>query len=166
MIDADVIAREVVQPGTPGLAAVTAAFGPEVIRPDGRLDRDKLGGIVFADPALLARLNSIIHPLVRERMAGLERLAAAEPAGAPVIVVHDVPLLAENGLAGQYDVVVVVDAPPRTQIERLTRGRDMTREQAQARMAAMASVSRLDRVRSRSWGGAVGGCSLVIRPQN
>jgi dephospho-CoA kinase len=133
VIDADMIAREVVEPGTEGLAEVVAAFGPEVLTPDGRLDRARLGDIVFADPALRARLNAIVHPRVGARMAELERGASG------AVVVHDVPLIAENSRAGAYDVVVVVDAPPKVQAERLVRYRGMTREQARARMAAQAS---------------------------
>jgi dephospho-CoA kinase len=133
VIDADLIAREVVEPGTEGLAEVVAAFGPEVLTPDGALDRARLGDIVFADPELRSKLNAIVHPRVARRMAELERAA-----GPGVIVVHDVPLIAENGRAGAYDVVVVVDAPPKIQAERLGRRRGMTREQARARMAAQA----------------------------
>ncbi len=134
VIDADAIAREVVAPGTDGLAEVTQEFGPEVLRPDGELDRPRLGDIVFADPQLRGKLNAIIHPRVGARMAELE-----QGAGPGAIVVHDVPLIAENGLADAYDLVVVVDVPPRIQIERLVRHRGMTREQARARMAAQAS---------------------------
>ncbi|MEW2247290.1 dephospho-CoA kinase [Streptomyces sp. NPDC014776] len=134
LIDADRIAREVVEPGTPGLAAVVETFGPEVLTADGRLDRPKLGSIVFADPAKLAALNAIVHPLVGARSRELEQ-AAAEDA----VVVHDVPLLTENGLAPLYDVVVVVDASPATQLDRLVRLRGMTEEDARARMAAQAS---------------------------
>lgn len=134
IIDADAIAREVVAPGTPGLTAVTQEFGTGVLRADGRLNREGLGEIVFADPAKLESLNKIVHPLVGQRMAELERSAGPES-----IVVHDVPLIAENDLAGGYDLVVVVDAPPHVQIERLTRQRGMSAEQARARMAAQAS---------------------------
>ena len=134
VVDADAIAREVVEPGTDGLAEVVAAFGREVLLPDGRLDRARLGDVVFGDPEARRRLNAIVHPLVGQRMAELDQAA-----GPDAIVVHDVPLIAENGRSDAYDMVVVVDAPPRTQIERLTRSRDMTREQAQARMAAQAS---------------------------
>jgi dephospho-CoA kinase len=134
VIDADAVAREVVAPGTRGLAEVVAAFGPGVLRPDGSLDRPRLGEIVFADPGLLARLNAIVHPKVAARMSELEQAA-----GTAGIVVHDVPLIAENGLAGAYDVVVVVDAPRRAQEDRLMRHREMTREQATARIAAQAS---------------------------
>jgi dephospho-CoA kinase len=134
LIDADEVAREVVAPGTPGLAEVIAAFGPGVLRPDGSLDRTRLGEMVFADAELRARLNAIVHPRVGARMSELEQ--AAGDAG---IVVHDVPLIAENDLAGAFDVVVVVDAPRRAQVDRLTRRRGMTREQATARIAAQAS---------------------------
>ncbi|MFF0697586.1 dephospho-CoA kinase [Streptomyces tendae] len=134
LIDADRIAREVVVPGTPGLAAVVAAFGEDVLAEDGTLDRPKLGSIVFADPDRLAVLNGIVHPLVGERSRALEE-AAAEDA----VVVHDVPLLTENGLAPLYDLVVVVDADPATQLDRLVRLRGMTEQDARARMAAQAT---------------------------
>jgi dephospho-CoA kinase len=134
IIDADQIAREVVAPQTAGLAAVIEAFGPGVLGSDGALDRVVLGDIVFADQQKLATLNSIVHPLVGARMRELE-----EAAGPGSVVVHDVPLIAENGLADAYDLVVVVDVPPRIQLDRLVRLRGMSREQAQARMAAQAS---------------------------
>ena len=134
LIDADRIAREVVEPGTPGLAAVVEAFGQEVLAADGSLDRPRLGSIVFADPDRLAVLNSIVHPLVGARSRELEQ-AAAEDA----VVVHDVPLLAENGLAPLYDVVIVVDASPETQLDRLVRLRGMTEQDARARMVAQAT---------------------------
>src|SRR5262249_35634486 len=134
VIDADLIAREVVAPGTDGLAEVIAAFGPGVLGPDGALDRVALGDVVFADEQKLARLNSIVHPLLAVRMREVE-----DAAGAGSVIVHDVPLIAENGLASRYDLVVVVDVPPRIQLDRLVRLRGMTREQAQARMAAQAT---------------------------
>ncbi|NBE54328.1 dephospho-CoA kinase [Streptomyces boluensis] len=134
LIDADRIAREVVEPGTPGLAAVVEAFGPDILAPDGSLDRPRLGAVVFADPERLATLNSIVHPLVGARSAELEAAA-----GADSVVVHDVPLLAENGLAPLYDLVVVVDAAPATQLDRLVRLRGTTEEDARARMAAQAT---------------------------
>ncbi|MGW2557090.1 dephospho-CoA kinase [Streptomyces sp. NPDC001635] len=134
LIDADRIAREVVAPGTPGLAAVADAFGAGVLAPDGSLDRPKLGSVVFADPEKLAVLNAIVHPLVGARSRELE---AAAPEDA--VVVHDVPLLAENALAPLYDVVVVVDASPATQLDRLVRLRGMTEGDARARMAAQAT---------------------------
>jgi dephospho-CoA kinase len=137
VIDADSIAREVVEPGTPGLAAVVEEFGAGIVLDDGTLNRDKLAGIVFADPQRLARLNAIVHPLVGRRA---EELTAAAPGDA--IVVYDVPLLAENDLAGAYHVVVVVDAPEQTQIRRLLLRRSMTEKAARARIAAQASRER------------------------
>ncbi|MFD0304817.1 dephospho-CoA kinase [Streptomyces sp. NPDC127119] len=134
LIDADRIAREVVAPGTPGLAAVIDAFGKEVLAADGTLDRPKLGSIVFADPDRLAVLNSIVHPLVGARSRELEEAASADS-----VVVHDVPLLTENGLAKLYDLVIVVDAATETQLDRLVRLRGMTEADARARMAAQAT---------------------------
>ncbi|MFE8951679.1 dephospho-CoA kinase [Streptomyces althioticus] len=134
LIDADRIARQVVEPGTPGLAAVVDAFGEEILAEDGSLDRPRLGALVFNDPEKLATLNSIVHPLVGARSRELEE-AAPEDA----VVVHDVPLLTENGLAPLYDVVIVVDASPETQLDRLTRLRGMSEGDARARMAAQAT---------------------------
>jgi dephospho-CoA kinase len=138
VIDADVAAREVVAPGTPGLARVAETFGADVLRPDGALDRERLGAVVFRDAALRAKLNAIVHPLVADWMAAAER-AAADAAHGDSIVVHDVPLLAENRRAGDFDVVVVVDVPPELQVERLVSQRGMAPDQARARMAAQAS---------------------------
>jgi len=134
VIDADQVAREVVAPGTPGLDEVVAAFGPGVLRPDGSLDRALLGEIVFSDPALRGKLNAIVHPRVGERMREIE-----ETAGEQDVVVHEIPLLAENGLAGAFDVVVVVDAPPAVQVERLVSIRGLTESHALARMSAQAT---------------------------
>ncbi|MDX3487199.1 MULTISPECIES: dephospho-CoA kinase [unclassified Streptomyces] len=131
LIDSDRIAREVVEPGTPGLAAVVEEFGPGVLTAEGTLDRPALGALVFADAGRLAALNAIVHPLVGARAAERER-AAPEDA----VVVHDVPLLTENGLAPLYDLVVVVDATVETQLERLVTLRGMTESDARARMAA------------------------------
>ncbi|MFI2912110.1 dephospho-CoA kinase [Streptomyces sp. PDY-4] len=134
LIDADRIAREVVEPGTPGLAAVVDAFGEEILTADGALDRPKLGSLVFADPEKLAVLNAIVHPLVGARSRELEEAAAVD-----AVVVHDVPLLTENGLAPLYDLVIVVDASPETQLDRLVDRRGMTAQDARARMAAQAT---------------------------
>lgn len=134
LVDADAVAREVVEPGTPGLAAVTEEFGEEILRPDGSLDRDRLGTIVFADEQRRARLNAIVHPLVGTRMQEL-----VEDAPDDAIVVYDVPLLTENDLAGVYDLVVVVDAPVEEQVRRLTELRGMTEEAARARIAVQAT---------------------------
>jgi dephospho-CoA kinase len=137
LIDADVAAREVVVPGSPGLAQVAAAFGEEVLRPDGSLSRERLGEIVFGDPGLRAKLNAIVHPLVREWMQAAERTAVQ--ANGDAIVVHDVPLLAESRGTAGFDVVIVVDVPPELQVERLVRLRGMAAGQARARIAAQAS---------------------------
>ena len=134
LIDADVAARAVVAPGTPGLARIAAAFGEQVLAADGSLDRERVAAIVFSDPARLAELNGIVHPLVGEWMAAAE--ASAPP---DAIVVHDVPLLAENHLAGQYDLVIVVDVPPDVQLTRLVAERGMAEQQARERMAAQAT---------------------------
>lgn len=138
IIDADVAAREVVVPGSRGLAQIAAVFGDSVIGPNGSLNRERLGEIVFGDPSLRARLNAIVHPLVREWMGAAER-TAVEAAQQPPVVVHDVPLLAESRGKGGFDAVIVVDAPPEVQVERLVTQRGMTPDQARARMAAQAS---------------------------
>jgi dephospho-CoA kinase len=137
LIDADLVAREVVEPGTPGLAAVVAEFGDDVLLPDGSLDRERLGSIVFADAGRRAALNAIVHPLVGLRMRELDEAAPPD-----AVVVYDVPLLTENDLAGMYDTVVVVDAPVETQVARLVGARGMTEEAARARIAAQATRER------------------------
>jgi dephospho-CoA kinase len=134
IVDADVVAREVVAAGTEGLARIAAEFGPTVLSPDGALDRDRMAAIVFADPAARERLNAIVHPLVRARTEAL--VAAAAPG---TVVVNAVPLLVEVGLAGSFDLVVVVDVPPEVQLDRLVRLRGMSPEDAEARIAAQAS---------------------------
>ncbi|GAA4189955.1 dephospho-CoA kinase [Microbispora amethystogenes] len=140
VVDADKIAREVVEPGTPGLAQIVAAFGEGVLRPDGTLDRERLGSIVFADTEKLRILNGIVHPKVGERSEQLQREAPDD-----AVVVYDVPLLAENNLAPLYDVVIVVDTPDDVRLERLLRSRGMSEADARARIAAQAS--REDRLR-------------------
>jgi dephospho-CoA kinase len=134
VIDADLVARQVVEPGTEGLAAVAAAFGPGVLAADGRLDRPALARIVFTDEAARARLNGLLHPLIRARVAA--RIAAAPPG---TVVVQDVPLLAETGQAGSFDLVVVVETPQRLRIERLARDRGMPAEEARSRMGTQAT---------------------------
>src|SRR5690242_3413632 len=134
IVDSDLIAREVVAPGTDGLRAVVAEFGPEVLQPDGSLDRPALGRLVFGHPERLAALNAIVHPLVRARSAELEAAAGPED-----VVVHDVPLLAENGLAPLYQQVLVVDVPDGIRLDRLVRLRGMAADEAEARMAAQAT---------------------------
>jgi dephospho-CoA kinase len=133
IVDADRIAREVVEPGTPGLAAVVDAFGEQVLAADGSLDRPALAAVVFSDPAARARLDAIVHPLVRRRSA---ELVAAAPAGA--VVVNDVPLLVETGQAASFDVVLVVEADPEIRVARLVQ-RGLTEDDARARIASQAS---------------------------
>jgi dephospho-CoA kinase len=134
VIDADLLAREVVAPGSEGLAAVVEAFGPTVLTATGELDRPALGAVVFADEAARGRLEAIIHPLVRARGAELEAAAPAE-----AVVVHDIPLLAETGQADAFDAVVVVDVPVEVQMERMVRLRGMSPQEAQSRIAAQAT---------------------------
>lgn len=136
VVDADVVAREVVEPGTPGLAAVVAVFGDTVLRPDGGLDRDALGRLVFADHDARRRLNGIVHPLIGERTAELAALAAERGSA---VLVHDVPLLVEGGLAPAYHLVLVVEAPIAARLHRLTVVRGMSEDDARARIAVQAS---------------------------
>jgi dephospho-CoA kinase len=133
VIDSDRLAREVLAPGTPGLAAVVDRFGVDLLNADGSLDRARLAAVVFADSAALADLNAIVHPQVAERTAQL--MAAAGP---DAVVVHDVPLLVENGLAGRYDAVVVVEAPLPQRLSRL-QARGLDAEAARSRIAVQAS---------------------------
>lgn len=133
VVDSDILAREVVAPGTSGLAAVVEAFGPDVVGADGGLDRAALGAVVFSDADARSRLNAIVHPLVAARSA--ERYAQVPP---DRVVVFDVPLLVENGLAPSYDVVVVVEAASAVRVERL-QARGLTEPQARARMSAQAT---------------------------
>lgn len=133
ILDADVAAREVVAPGTDGLAAVLVEFGDAVLAPDGSLDRAALAAVVFADPDRRTALNAIVHPRVRAWMA--ERAVAA-PEGS--VVVQDVPLLVESGLASLFELVVVVDAANVVRVARLVRDRGMTEQEASARIAAQA----------------------------
>lgn len=134
VIDADLLAREVVGAGTPGLQEVVEAFGSEVLTGEGVLDRPAMGRIVFADEDARRRLEAIIHPRVRARGNALER--AAEPGA---VIVHDIPLLAETGQAENFDAVVVVDVPVETQVERMVALRGLTEEEAWARVGAQAS---------------------------
>ncbi|ALV43536.1 dephospho-CoA kinase [Pseudarthrobacter sulfonivorans] len=134
LVDADALARDVVEPGTPGLASVVEAFGAEMLDGDGRLDRARLGSVVFGNPSQLAVLNGIVHPLVRQAAAGI---IAAAPAGA--IVVQDIPLLVETGQGSGFHLVLVVDAPDDVRIARMLEHRGMTADEARSRMAAQAS---------------------------
>ena len=133
IIDADVLAREVVEPGTPALAAILDRFGMGVLK-DGQLDRARLAEIVFADPIARRDLEQIVHPAVRARAAELER-AASDAA----VVVHVIPLLVETGQREDFDLVVIVDADHETQIQRLMSRNGFTRAEAESRIAAQAS---------------------------
>ncbi|MBD3779269.1 MAG: dephospho-CoA kinase [Micrococcales bacterium] len=137
VIDYDVLAREAVAPGTPGLAEVVEAFGDGVLAPDGTLDRPALATVVFADPGARERLNAVVHPVVRRLAAEREAAAAAADAGA--VVVHDIPLLVESGYAGSFHLVVLVQAPALLRAERLVRTRGMDRAEAERRIAAQAT---------------------------
>jgi dephospho-CoA kinase len=134
VIDADALAREVVEPGTDGLAAVVAEFGAQVLDGSGRLNRPALARVVFGDEAARGRLNAIVHPRIRARAA--ELIAAAPPG---TVVVQDVPLLVETGQADRYDLVVVVEAAEELRVRRLARDRGMPAEEVRARMAAQAT---------------------------
>ncbi|MDQ0821152.1 dephospho-CoA kinase [Arthrobacter sp. V4I6] len=134
LVDADALAREVVEPGSSGLARVVEAFSSGILTPDGHLDRPRLGALVFGDPERLAVLNGIVHPLVRERAAAL---VAGAPAGA--VVVQDIPLLVETGQGSHFHLVLVVDAPDAVRVQRMVQHRHMTEEDAHARMSAQAS---------------------------
>jgi dephospho-CoA kinase len=133
IIDADVLAREVVEPGTPALAAIVERFGPQILS-DGQLDRSRLAEMVFADPVARRDLERIVHPAVRARAAELER--AADPAA---VVVHVIPLLVETGQQEDFDVVVTVDVDHETQIRRLMARNGFSLAEAESRIAAQAS---------------------------
>jgi dephospho-CoA kinase len=134
VVDADVLAREVVAPGSEGLAEIVRAFGSDVLAESGALDRPAMARRVFGDDEARRRLEAIIHPRVRRRAAEIE--ASADGAA---IVVHAIPLLVETGQAGRFDQVVVIDVPEELQMRRLTRTRDMDEEEARSRIAAQAS---------------------------
>ncbi len=138
VIDADQVAREVVRPGTPALAEIAAAFGPEVIRADGSLDRERLGRIVFADPRARARLNAIVHPRVHDEVE--RRFAEARRRDPGGLVVYDVPLLFETGSEGRFDLVVVVFAPPEVQQARLMARDGLDPVQARRRVDAQMGI--------------------------
>jgi dephospho-CoA kinase len=132
VFDADVLAREAVEPGTPGHDAVVERFGPNVLLPGGALDREALGSIVFADPAARRDLDAIVHPEVRRLFAeGCERYR-----GTDAVVVFGAPLLVETGMHTAFDVLIVVAAPVEQQVERLLRDRAMPEAAIRARIDA------------------------------
>jgi len=134
VIDADVLSREVVAPGTEGLAEVVAAFGTEVLAADGSLDRPALGKLVFGDEPARRRLESIIHPRVRARSSEILSTAPDD-----AVVVNDIPLLVETGQAKNFPLVIVVLAAEDVRVARLVRDRGMTEDDARARIAAQAT---------------------------
>ncbi|MFD5600552.1 dephospho-CoA kinase [Leucobacter sp. NPDC058333] len=137
-LDADVLAREAVAPGSPGLDRVVARFGAELLNADGSLDRAALGAVVFGDAAALADLNAIVHPEVRRLFA--ERVAAVTAADPEAIVVYEVPLLVETAARDEaWDLVVVAEADEDTRVERMVRLRGMTEADARQRIARQAS---------------------------
>lgn len=137
VVDADRVAREVVEPGTPALAQIAEAFGPGVIAADGSLDRPALGAIVFSDEDARLRLNAITHPAVLR--TSTERFRAAGEADPDAIVVYDVPLLVESSNAYPFDLVVVAHASAGTRIQRLVELRGMDEGEARRRVGAQAT---------------------------
>lgn len=137
VIDADVLAREAVAPGSPGLRQVVDAFGAEMLRSDGTLDRKRLGALVFRDAQARQRLNAIVHPIVRRRMQ--EEIDRAQAAGLRAVVL-DIPLLFESGLDGICDRVWVVYVDPQTQLERLMQRDGLSEAEARLRLEAQLPV--------------------------
>ncbi|MDO4259350.1 MAG: dephospho-CoA kinase [Actinomycetaceae bacterium] len=140
LADADAIAREVVQVGTPGLAAVAKRFGPTVIDDRRGLDRAALAQIIFGDPQAKADLEAILHPRIAERSAQI--LSSAAPGE---LAIYDVPLLVETNMAAQFDAVIMVDAPQDVRLDRLVQ-RGLERSEAERRMAAQASRAEREKV--------------------
>jgi dephospho-CoA kinase len=132
LIDADKVAREVVEPGQPALQEIAATFGPDVLLPDGRLDRPKLAGIIFADPAERAKLDAITHPRIRARMDEEVKARRSEPG----VLIVDIPLLFENDRAKSVERVIVVWVDPQTQLLRLRQRDGLSAEAARQRVAA------------------------------
>jgi len=137
VVDADRIAREVVEPGTPALARIAEEFGDSVIASDGSLDRAALGALIFESPEKRAALNAITHPAVGARSK--ELFAAAAAADPDAIVVYDVPLLVDAGRTDEFDVIVVVNASTETRISRMIELRGMTRDEAMHRINSQAT---------------------------
>jgi len=144
VIDADLLARQVVQPGSVGLAEVVHCFGSSVLMADGSLDRAALGELIFADAGARADLNAIVHPRVRTEA---QRLEEASPPDS--VVVHVIPLLVETGQQGNFDAVLVVDIPEDVQLRRLVQRNGLTSDEARARMAAQ--VSRAERLTAATY---------------
>ncbi|WP_167131637.1 dephospho-CoA kinase [Paramicrobacterium chengjingii] len=137
VVDADLLAREVVEPGTPALRSIQDLFGDDLIRPDGSLDRARLGTIVFGDRQAREQLNAIVHPAVRE--LAKKRFAAAAAADPEAIIVYDVPLLAESETLSHFDLIVLADAPAEMRRQRLIDLRGLNAQEASRRVNAQAS---------------------------
>ncbi len=138
LIDADVLARRVVEPGTPALARIAQEFGDGVLGASGELDRAALADIVFADDSALAALNAIVHPAVREASRELKTRLITE--GKHEVIIEDIPLLAESSGAREFDGVIVVHTPIELRLRRL-QDRGMSMSEARARIDAQASDS-------------------------
>jgi dephospho-CoA kinase len=143
VIDADQLARAVVEPGQPALGEIATAFGRDILLPDGRLDRSKLARIIFADPVARGKLNAITHPRIRERMDA----AIAARASRPGVLIADIPLLYENDRASTVEMVIVVWVDPETELRRLHERDGLTEEEARQRIAAQMP---LDEKRARA----------------
>lgn len=146
IVDADLVAREVVEPASPVLEAVARALGPEALRPDGTLDRAWVGALVFRDAAARARLNAIVHPAIQARSA--ELLAAHAKAGAP-IAVYDAALILENGLGGSLDALIVVAVPEDVQVARLVQRDGIDEAAALARIRAQMPLA--EKIAAADW---------------
>lgn len=140
IIDADIVSREVVAPGSPALASIALEFGQDMIDSEGTLNRAKLGALVFSDAEKLEKLNAIMHPAVKTRSA--EVLAKARADNPDSVIVYDVPLLVEADIARNYDEIIVASAPEETRIKRMIQLRGLTDEEAKARIGAQASEAK------------------------
>jgi len=140
IIDADIVSREVVAPGSPALASIALEFGEDMIDSEGTLNRAKLGALVFSDAKKLEKLNAIMHPAVKTRSA--EVLAKARADNPDSVIVYDVPLLVEADIARNYDEIIVASAPEETRIKRMIQLRGLTDEEAKARIGAQASEAK------------------------
>jgi dephospho-CoA kinase len=140
IIDADIVSREVVAPGSPALASIALEFGEDMIDSEGTLNRAKLGALVFSDAEKLEKLNAIMHPAVKTRSA--EVLAKARADNPDSVIVYDVPLLVEADIARNYDEIIVASAPEETRIKRMIQLRGLTDEEAKARIGAQASEAK------------------------
>lgn len=138
LVDSDAIVRQLQEPAQPGLVAIAREFGPQMLAADGSLDRQALGELVFGDDGARARLNAVIHPLVRARSKELVA-QAVQTHGQDVVIVHDIPLLVETGQAGDFDAVLVVEAPRQERIRRMVENRGMSAPDAAARIDAQAT---------------------------